>query len=151
MDYAQIKDLIQTIHDSNIQEFELQMDNAVVRINKTGAARPAQLPASAPEHWEQPARAENEPFIVLPEEKPVVLEGNVVKAPLVGAFYAKPSPDAHPFKTVGMSVSKGDVLCIIEAMKVMNEITSPFDGVLLEALVENGATVEYNQPLFRIG
>ena len=159
MDYAQIKDLIHTINDSNIQEFELQMDSAVVKISKVSstskaaAAATSQLSASsaapAAEHRE-PAHAGDEPFIVLPAEKPAELEGNVVKAPLVGAFYAKPSPDAHPFKTVGMSVAKGDVLCIIEAMKVMNEIKAECKGTIAEVCVKNAHPVEYGQVLFKV-
>ena len=75
---------------------------------------------------------------------------NIVKAELVGVFYASPSPDAPPFVTVGQTVKKGDVICIIEAMKMMNEIESPYDGTLTVVIAENGSMVEYGQPLFEI-
>ena len=77
-------------------------------------------------------------------------EGVYVKSPAVGVFYAAPSPDSKPFVAVGDTVHKGDTLCIIEAMKLMNEIESDFDGTVTEILVKNGQAVEYGQPLFRI-
>lgn len=79
-----------------------------------------------------------------------VEEGNIVKAPMVGTFYSKPSPDAEPYVQIGQKVKKGDVLCIIEAMKLMNEIESEFDGEVIEILVKDGEAVEYGKPLFRI-
>jgi acetyl-CoA carboxylase biotin carboxyl carrier protein len=79
-------------------------------------------------------------------EKP----GKIVKAPLIGIYYAAPSPESEPFAEVGKKVSKGSVLCIIEAMKVMNEVESKFDGEIAEIFVKNAETVEYGQPLFRI-
>ena len=83
------------------------------------------------------------------EEK--IQEGNVVKSPMVGTFYAKPSPDSKNYVTVGQKVKKGDVLCIIEAMKLMNEIESEFDGEIKEILVKDEDPVEYGKPLFIIG
>lgn len=82
------------------------------------------------------------------EEK--VCEGNVIKSPMVGTFYAKPSPDSDAYVTIGQKVKKGDVLCIIEAMKLMNEIESEFDGEIVEILVKDEETVEYGKPLFII-
>ena len=75
-------------------------------------------------------------------------KGNIIKSPMVGTFYLKPSPTAEPYIEIGKEVKKGDVLCIIEAMKLMNEIESDFDGEVAEILVENGQPVEYGQPLF---
>ncbi len=77
--------------------------------------------------------------------------GNIVKSPMVGTFYAKPSPESEPFVEVGKTVKKGDILCIIEAMKLMNEIESEFEGEIKEILVKDGEMVEYGKPLFRIG
>lgn len=86
------------------------------------------------------------------EVKPEALdEENIVKAPMVGTFYIKPSPDAKPYVEVGSKVKKGEVLCIIEAMKLMNEVESEFDGEIKEILVKDGESVEYGKPLFRIG
>lgn len=81
---------------------------------------------------------------------PKTVDGNVVKSPMVGTFYLKPSPDSKPYVEVGQSVKKGDVLCIIEAMKLMNEIESEFDGVVKEILVKDEEAVEYGKPLFVI-
>lgn len=77
-------------------------------------------------------------------------EGNIIKSPMVGTFYLKPSPNAKPFVEVGQNISKGDTVCIIEAMKLMNEIESEFDGIIKEILVKDGEIVEYGKPLFRI-
>ena len=79
-----------------------------------------------------------------------VEEGNIIKAPMVGTFYSKPSPDAEPYVQIGQKVKKGDVLCIIEAMNLMNEIESEFDGEIAEVLLKDGEAVEYGKPLFRI-
>lgn len=79
-----------------------------------------------------------------------IQEGKVVKSPMVGTFYLKPSPTSEPYVTVGKKVKKGEVLCIVEAMKLMNEIESEFDGEILEILVNDGEVVEYGKPLFKI-
>lgn len=78
-------------------------------------------------------------------------EGNIVKSPMVGTFYLKPSPNSEPYVEIGKKVKKGDILCIIEAMKLMNEIESEFEGEIQEILVKDGEIVEYGKPLFRIG
>lgn len=78
-------------------------------------------------------------------------KGNIVKSPMVGTFYIKPSPEANPYVEIGTEVKKGDTLCIIEAMKLMNEIESEFSGKIIEILVKDGEPVEYGTPLFRIG
>ena len=78
------------------------------------------------------------------------IEGNIVKAPMVGTFYIKPSPNSDPYVEVGKQVAKGSILCIIEAMKLMNEIESEFDGKIAEIYVKDGEAVEYGEPLFRI-
>lgn len=90
----------------------------------------------------------NETRETKPEEK--VQEGNIIKSPMVGTFYSKPSPNSEAYVTVGQKVKKGDVLCIIEAMKLMNEIESEFDGEVVEILVKEEETVEYGKPLFVI-
>lgn len=82
--------------------------------------------------------------------EPVSIEGNVMTSPTVGVFYASASPDSEPYVQIGSQVKKGDILCLIEAMKLMNEITSDFDGIIAEVCVGNGQVVEYGQPLFRI-
>jgi len=99
--------------------------------------------ASAPDSAAPAAPAE--------EATPAEPAGQLVTSPVVGIYYAAPSPDSDPFIRIGSTVEKGAPLCIIEAMKLMNEVTSPWSGVVLEILAENGQRVEYGQPLFRIG
>jgi len=84
------------------------------------------------------------------KEEPKIKEGTLINSPMVGNFYMKPSPNSEPYVHVGKRVKKGDVLCIIEAMKLMNEIESEFDGEIVEILAEDGKPVEYGKPLFRI-
>ena len=84
------------------------------------------------------------------EKKSTIESGNIITSPMVGTFYLKPSPNAEPYVKVGQEVKKGDVLCIIEAMKLMNEIESEYDGVIEEILVKDSECVEYGKPLFRI-
>jgi 3-hydroxyacyl-[acyl-carrier-protein] dehydratase len=106
----------------------------------------SQLNTPAPEAPAAPAAAAAET-----EPVPAEPAGQLVTSPVVGVFYAAPSPDSDPFVRVGSAVEEGDPLCIIEAMKLMNEVTSPWSGVVLDILVENGQRVEYGQPLFRSG
>lgn len=84
------------------------------------------------------------------KEEEVLEEGNIVRSPMVGTFYLKPAPTAEPYVEIGKQVKKGDILCIIEAMKLMNTIESEFDGEIKEILVRDGETVEYGKPLFKI-
>jgi acetyl-CoA carboxylase biotin carboxyl carrier protein len=84
------------------------------------------------------------------EPKVEIKEGNIVKSPMVGTFYSKSSPTSNPYVEIGSEVKKGTVLCIVEAMKLMNEIESEYDGKIVEILVKDGTPVEYGQPLFRI-
>lgn len=93
---------------------------------------------------------EVEPQVASTENKTQENEGNIVKSPMVGTFYLRPDPNSEPYVEVGKVVKKGDVLCIIEAMKLMNEIESEFDGEVAEILVKDGEMVEYGKPLFRI-
>jgi acetyl-CoA carboxylase biotin carboxyl carrier protein len=145
MDLRKLKKLIDLVQESGIAELEITEGEEKVKIVKGGgvsvsAAPPAALlstPAAAP----APAAAEPEPG----------QEGHVVKAPMVGTFYRTPSPDAKPFVEVGQAVKEGDTICIIEAMKLMNEIEADASGVVKAILVENGQPVEYGQPLFILG
>lgn len=147
MNIEEVKELIALINDSDIKNFELTLDNATVRISKTDGvmpsapvqAAPASAPA-APVQTETPA----------PAPKAEAKGGNIVKAPIVGTFYESAGPGKPVFAPVGSKVKKGDVLCIIEAMKIMNEVVSEFDGEVAEVMVENEQLVEFGQPLFRI-
>ncbi len=150
MDLRKIKTLIDLVQQSGIAELEITEGEEKVRISRTGA-----YPAYAP----QPIAASN---IVLPMETgaatsatpladgPAVPTGHTLKSPMVGTFYRSPSPGSPSFCEVGQSVTKGQTLCIIEAMKLLNEIESDASGVVKAILVENGQPVEYGQPLFII-
>lgn len=153
MDLRKLKKLIDLVEESGISELELTEGEEKVRISRqpSGAqvqyaapylhphmmpmAAPVAAPASAPAAAEAAAPA---------------IEGHVVKSPMVGTFYRAPSPDAKAFVDVGSSVGAGDTLCIIEAMKLLNEIEADVSGVIKAILVENGQPVEYGEPLFII-
>ena len=146
MDLRKLKKLIDLVQESGIAELEITEGEEKVKIVKGGAVSvapgPVTLPApAAPEARAAPPAAE-------PEAGP---EGHVIKAPMVGTFYRSPSPDAKPFVEVGQAVKEGEVVCIIEAMKLMNEIDADAAGVIKAILVENGQPVEYGQPLFILG
>lgn len=162
MTYNDIKELINIIDNSKLTNFELSMDNVSVKMSKNGkefapiaevpvmpVAAPVATPVSVP--VQTPVVAATETEEVVTEEKTKEISGNVVKSPIVGTFYSSTSPGKPPIVSKGDKVSKGDVLCIVEAMKVMNEITSDFDGEILDILVENGQLVEFGEPLFVIG
>ncbi len=152
MDLRKLKKLIDLVQESGIAELEITEGEEKVRITRTVAgntiyAAPPQMYAAAPPVAAPvPASVEAAPAPAAPE-----FEGHVVKSPMVGTFYRTPSPSAKSFVEVGQTVSAGDTLCIIEAMKLMNEIESDLGGVVKAILVENGQPVEYGEPLFIIG
>lgn len=162
MNFNEVKELISIVDASSFKNFELTLDNCNVKMSKTGtvsapqpqtetitlSSAPAQnvtVPVAAPSVAAEEAKAESTPAPA--EDK----SGNIVKAPLVGTFYESPGPGKPVYAPVGTKVKKGDVLCIIEAMKIMNEVVSDYDGEVKEVLVQNEQLVEYGQPLFRIG
>ena len=144
MDIRKIKKLIEMLQESDLKEIEVSQGDESVRIlrsglNETGANKVIQ----------QTEVYSAEPNI---EQKiePIKIEGNIITSPIVGTFYRKPSPDKDPFIKVGDSVEQGDVLCIIEAMKMMNEIKSDFSGKIVSIDVEDGQPVEYGQHIITI-
>lgn len=147
MDIRKIKKLIELIEDSDIAEIEIHEGEESVRLSRTSSAAPlyAPAPAAAPQAIAAPA-ASAEPAAEVVEE----ITGHVVNSPMVGTFYRSASPGAKPFVEVGQKVSSGETLCIIEAMKILNQIESDASGTVTKVLVENGQPVEYNQPLFVI-
>lgn len=147
MDLRKLKTLIDLVADSGIAELEITEGEGKVRIVKFSQAM--QPVAYAPEHVAAPA-AGAAPVPAAPAEPPAPV-GHTVKAPMVGTFYRSPNPGASPFVEVGQTVKEGEPLCIIEAMKLLNEIEADKAGVIKEILVENGEPVEYGQPLFVIG
>jgi acetyl-CoA carboxylase biotin carboxyl carrier protein len=150
MDLRKLKKLIDLVQESGIAELEITEGEEKVKIVKGGvvsvSGAAAQAAASAP------APSPGAPAAPAAAAEPAAgQEGHVVKAPMVGTFYRSPSPDAKPFVEVGQTIKEGDTICIIEAMKLMNEIEADASGVVKAVLVENGQPVEYGQPLFMLG
>lgn len=152
MNLRQIRELVRLLESSSLSVLEIEEADLRVRLEKgqtTGFAQP--VPAALPQAV--PAAL---PVETAPAPAPVA-DGTVdfnrlkeVKSPLVGIFYAAPSPGAEPFAGVGSRVKKGDVLCVVEAMKLMNEITADADGEVIDVCVQNGQVVEYGQILFKL-
>jgi acetyl-CoA carboxylase biotin carboxyl carrier protein len=152
MDLRKLKKLIDLVEESGIAELEITEGEEKVRITRTNPN--AQMPQfvmhnPAPQTIAAPAAA-SAPAAAASAE-PAAPEGHVVRSPMVGTFYRSSSPGAKPFAEVGQSVNSGDTLCIIEAMKLLNEIEADQGGVIKAILVENGQPVEYGEPLFVIG
>jgi len=154
LDIKEIKAIVDLMKRSSLTEFQLEEKDLKLKICRKGeeiqqviqAATPAPFPMHTPA-----------PVAVPPQNTPPaepapapVDESKLIKSPMVGTFYEAPSPDSPPFISEGDSVTEGTVVCIIEAMKVMNEITADVKGKIAEILVENGDNIEYGQPLFRI-
>jgi acetyl-CoA carboxylase biotin carboxyl carrier protein len=150
MDIRKVKKLIELLEQSNINELEINEGDESVRISRGGTAvtyaaptvqapvAAAPAPAAAPAATEAAAPASEEPA------------GHAVKSPMVGTFYASPAPDSPPFVSVGQTVAAGDVICIIEAMKMMNQIEADKAGTIGAILIEDGEAVEFDQPIVTI-
>ena len=148
MDLRKLKKLIDLVQESGIAELEVTEGEEKVRIARGGAVTVAQAKAAsaaAPTAAPAPAPAPAAP------EPPAASDGQAMKSPMVGTFYRAPSPDAKPFVEVGQVVKEGQTICVIEAMKLMNEIEADASGTVKAVLVENGQPVEYGQALFIIG
>ena len=147
MDLRKLKTLIDLVSDSNVSELEITEAEGKVRIVKSmGVAAPVMMQAvAAPVAVAAPAAAA--PAAEVPVAAPA---GHAVKSPMVGTFYRSSSPGAAPFVQIGSVVKEGDTLCIIEAMKILNEIVSDKSGTVSQILCENGQATEYGQPLFII-
>ena len=151
MDIRKVKKLIELLEESGIDELEIHEGEESVRISRHSKQMavqqpvyaPAPAPVAAPAPAAAPAAGESAP--AAPK-----LNGTVVRSPMVGTFYRASSPEAKPFVDVGQTVKKGDILCIVEAMKMMNHIEAEIGGTIESILVENGQPVEYDQPLFTI-
>lgn len=141
MDFNEVKELIKIITGSALTEFELKLDNAEIKMSKNADSR----------EMKQTVTAVSE-TVEIKEEKAdgESVGGTIIRSPIVGTYYESANPQSPPFVKVGGKVKTGDVLCIIEAMKVMNEITAKEGGEIAEIWVTNEQMVEYNQPLFRI-
>ncbi len=147
MDLRKLKKLIDLVEESGISELELTEGEEKVRISRAtqafAAPQPVQVATAAPVAPQVSAPA--------PDESPAQIEGHIVESPMVGTFYRASSPESSSFVEVGDRVEVGDTLCIIEAMKLLNEIESDKAGIVKKILVENGQPVEYGEKLFVIG
>jgi acetyl-CoA carboxylase biotin carboxyl carrier protein len=149
MDLRKLKTLIDLVSDSNVSELEITEAEGKVRIVKGGGAV-VQGYAPAPVYATQaPAPVAAAPAAAAPVAEPVA-EGHTVKSPMVGTFYRSASPGAKPFVEVGDSIKVGETICIIEAMKILNEIEADKSGTVTRIQCDNGQAVEYGQPLFII-
>jgi acetyl-CoA carboxylase biotin carboxyl carrier protein len=149
MEFDKLIELISAVSKSNLTQFQLDQEGCKISMKtdkavKVVAAQTGTAMAAAPVIAAAPSMA------VQAETEEETISGNVIHSPLVGTFYNSPSPDAPAFVSVGDTVSKGQTLGIVEAMKLMNEIESEFDGVVEKILVDNESVVEYGQPLFII-
>ena len=154
MDFDEIKQILEMMREHDIAEFELERDNVKLRLRKSAAGQWTSAPAPAHPQYAMPsATAAHPPAAV--QVEPVLgadetLDLAVVKSPIVGTFYRAPEPGAKPFAEVGDTVRRGQVLCVIEAMKLMNEINADCDGEIMKCYVENGQPVQYGERLFAI-
>ena len=152
MDLRKLKKLIDLVQESGIAELEITEGEEKVRISRAGntvQTAAMTMPQATSMTAAAPATAAAASAAAL--ETPAEPAGHVVKSPMVGTFYRSSAPGAKPFVEIGQSVNTGDTLCIIEAMKLLNEIEADQGGLIKSVLVENGQPVEYGQPLFLIG
>jgi acetyl-CoA carboxylase biotin carboxyl carrier protein len=153
MDLRKLKKLIDLVQESGIAELEITEGEEKVRISRAGNAVQTAvmtMPQATTMMTAAPAAAAAALAPAAAPGAPAEPEGHVVKSPMVGTFYRSSAPGAKPFVEIGQSVNAGDTLCIIEAMKLLNEIEADLGGVIKSVLVENGQPVEYGQPLFLI-
>ena len=152
MDIRKVKKLIELLDESGVAEIEIKEGEESVRISRQSQAMVAAPAAFAPPPAPMPAATPAAAVAEAPAAEPAAeaIEGHAIKSPMVGTFYRAPSPGASSFVEVGQTVSAGDTLCIIEAMKLLNQIEADKAGTIKAILVENGQPVEYDQPLFII-
>lgn len=151
MDKKKLRELINLFKESGLAKMEITENSAEENYSlklESGAAAPAYMPATLP--YMQPVQEEKSADEPAEAEIKDYNKYRDIKSPMVGIFYAAPSPEAEPFVKVGSKVKKGDTLCIIEAMKLMNEITAEQDGEIVDICVKSGEVVEYSQTLFKI-
>jgi acetyl-CoA carboxylase biotin carboxyl carrier protein len=154
MDLRKLKTLIDLVAESDIAELEVTEGESKVRIVKSSGTPQNQVVMMQPHSMQQAAAPVAAPAAAAasaPVAAPAEPEGHIVKSPMVGTFYRASAPGNPPFVEVGSTVKSGDTLCIIEAMKLLNEIDADASGVIKQILVENGQPVEFGQPLFVIG
>ena len=138
MEIKKLKEFIKFMEDNNLNELEIEEDGKRIRLKKNSSNQPvivSQTPSQAP---------------AAPESKPSESNTLEIKSPMVGTFYAAPSPGAKPYVEIGTAIKPGDIVCIVEAMKLMNEIKAEVGGKVVQILVENGDPIDFGQTLFTI-
>ena len=144
MNLKEIKEMIQLMNENGLSEFEMEKDGLKIRLRKGAGGSVEQTLVYEPRVAPPPRGTET------PAKESPVSAKITIKSPMVGTFYAAPAPDAAPFIQIGSAVDVGQVICVIEAMKLMNEIKSEVRGKIVEVLVHNGDPVEFGQPLFLV-
>ncbi|MGG5368615.1 acetyl-CoA carboxylase biotin carboxyl carrier protein [Enterococcus sp. AZ196] len=155
MEINEVKELLNQFNDSNLTEFDLREGSFELYMNKNQMSRQTAAPVQTVQSVESTTAEVTASVAPISDSENVPVaesksEGEVITSPIVGIVYLQPSPEQDAYKSVGDTVKQGETVCIIEAMKLLNEITSDFDGTVTEILVENEDVVEYGQPLFRI-
>jgi acetyl-CoA carboxylase biotin carboxyl carrier protein len=143
MTIKEIQSIIKDFESSSLMSLELEMDNFKIKLSKN-KSNEVLVKETNKEEIKKESNSKNQQQIDITNQK-------VIKSPLVGTFYQSSTPTGKPFVEVGQNVKKGQVVCIIEAMKIMNEITSPYDGIVKEVFVHNGDVIGYNQTIMRVG
>lgn len=147
MEYEKIKKLMEDMGESKLTDIDIEFpDGTKISMKKEIKTVVTETVVKEIENQKEVVKVDAQ----IIKEEPLVQEGNLINSPMVGNFYTKPSPNSEPYVHIGKKVKKGDILCIIEAMKLMNEIESEFDGEIVEIFAEDGKPVEYGKPLFRI-
>jgi|TARA_B100000767_G_C19771963_1_gene540526 acetyl-CoA carboxylase biotin carboxyl carrier protein len=152
MDIRKVKKLIELLEESNVQEIEIKEGEESVRISRGTVHSAPQFVASSPVAAPVPVATSQAPVAPNTEEitAPAAMDGHAICSPMVGTFYQSPSPEASAFITIGQSINKGDVVCIVEAMKMMNQIEADQSGIVKAILVNDGEPVEFDQKLIII-
>lgn len=153
MDIRKVKKLIELLEESDVSEIEIKEGEESVRISRASAAMPVAAAPAPVAYAAAPAAPRAEPAAAATpaqDDAPAMPPGNLQESPMVGTFYRSSGPGEKPFVEVGQSVSVGDTLCIIEAMKIMNRIEAEFSGTVRAILIEDGQPVEYGEPLIVI-
>ena len=153
MNTRNVKSLIDMMEKSSLTALEVEEEGCKIRLERSAQGNPFVQAAPMMPIIQEPvlaAPAAQPVPAAAPAAAPEAPAGKEIKSPMVGVFYASASPESDPFVTVGQRVKKGDVLCIIEAMKLMNEITAELEGEIIEICAQNGQIIEYGQPLFRV-
>ena len=144
MEYEKIKQLIEDVGNSKLTSIDIEFkDGTKIKMEKNNEVQEIVKTVATSEFQEVKNETKD-------SSEKIESDGNIVKSPMVGTFYIKPSPEATPYVEIGTDVKKGTVLCIVEAMKLMNEIESEFDGKISEIYVKDGETVQYGKPIFKI-